>query len=173
MDPQWFDGSLSLCSLIIYQSTIGRIKVGPWKATNLQTLVLTKNNLDFLNSNTFTGLANLKTLDVSGNVDRLRMSEDALTPVGSLEFLVMADLGNFTMTGSFRNMQHLLNLDISCSLLKISSIDQFTNTSALRVLNMTESYLTAEDLFDKHTGTSLFSGLVSLQTLGTVGKLFK
>ncbi|XP_030839404.1 platelet glycoprotein V-like [Strongylocentrotus purpuratus] len=165
LDPQWFDGSLFLRSLVIDQSTIGRIKVGPWKATNLQTLVLSKNNIGFLNSNSFTGLANLKTLDVSGNGDRLRMSEDALTSVGSLEFLVMADMEKFSMTGSFRNMQNLLHLDISYSLLKISSIDQFTNTSGLRVLNMTESYLKAEDLVGKHTGTSLFSGLVSLQIL--------
>ncbi|XP_030839398.1 toll-like receptor 4 [Strongylocentrotus purpuratus] len=69
------------------------------------------------------------------------------------------------MKGSFRNMQNLLNLDISYSLLKMSSINQFTNTSALRVLNMSGSHLKAEDLVNIQTGTSLFSGLVSLQTL--------
>ena len=62
-------------------------------------------------------------------------------------------------------MQHLLNLDISYSPLKIASIDQFTNTSALRVLNMSGTHLKAEDLVDIQTGTSLFSGLVSLRTL--------
>ncbi|XP_030839394.1 toll-like receptor 4 [Strongylocentrotus purpuratus] len=93
------------------------------------------------------------------------MSEDALTSVGSLESLVMTDLRQFTMKGSFRNMQQLLYLDMSYSLLKMSSIDQFTNTSALRVLNMSGSHLKAEYLVDIQTGTSLFSGLVSLHIL--------
>eukprot|EP00057_Strongylocentrotus_purpuratus_P018898 XP_011673372.1 PREDICTED: leucine-rich repeat-containing G-protein coupled receptor 4-like [Strongylocentrotus purpuratus] len=165
LDPQWFDGSWFLRSLIIYQSGIGRIALGPWKAINLQTLVINKNNLGFLNHYTFTGLVNLKTLDVSGSVNSFGMSEDALTSVGSLELLVMSDVGKFTMEGSFRNMQHLINLDMSYSKLKISSIDQFAKASALRVLNMSGSYLKAQDLVDIHTGTSLFSGLVSLQTL--------
>eukprot|EP00057_Strongylocentrotus_purpuratus_P008194 XP_011662668.1 PREDICTED: toll-like receptor 4 [Strongylocentrotus purpuratus] len=150
---------------MIDQSGIGRIAFGPWKATNLQTLVLNRNNMGFINNYTFTGLANLKKLDVSGNENRFRMSEDALTTVGSLEFLVMADVGKFTMKGLFRNMQNLSNLDISYNRLEILSIDQFTTTSALRVLNMSGSHLKAEDLVDKQTGTSLFSGLVSLRTL--------
>ena len=165
LDPQWFDGSRFLQSLILHQSGIDRIMVGPWKATNLHTLVLTKNNLYSIYRDTITGLVNLKTLDVSGNFNNFRMSEDALTPVGSLEFLIMTDLGKFTMKGSFRNMQHLLHLDISYSPLEISSIDQFTNTSALKVLNMSGTHLKAEDLVDIQTGTSLFSGLVSLRTL--------
>ncbi|XP_030829775.1 slit homolog 1 protein-like [Strongylocentrotus purpuratus] len=165
LDPQWFDGSWFLRTLMIDQSGIGRIAFGPWKATNLQTLVLNRNNMGFINNYTFTGLANLKKLDVSGNENRFRMSEDALTTVGSLEFLVMADVGKFTMKGLFRNMQNLSNLDISYNRLEILSIDQFTTTSALRVLNMSGSHLKAEDLVDKQTGTSLFSGLVSLRTL--------
>ncbi|XP_030839399.1 toll-like receptor 13 [Strongylocentrotus purpuratus] len=165
LDPQWFDGSLFLRSLFIDQSGIRSIMVGPWKATNLQTLVLTRNNLDSLYHETFTGLSNLKALNLSRNANRFRMSEDALISVSSLEFLDMSNLKQFTMKCSFRNMQHLLNLDLSNNQLKISSRDQFTNTSALKVLDMSASHLKAEDLVDIQTGTSLFSGLVSLQTL--------
>eukprot|EP00057_Strongylocentrotus_purpuratus_P010673 XP_011665147.1 PREDICTED: toll-like receptor 13 [Strongylocentrotus purpuratus] len=165
LDPQWFYRSWFLRSLVVDQSGIRRIAVGPWKATNLQTLVLTNNDLHSLSHGTFNGLANLKTLIVSGNFNLFQMSEDALTSVGSLESLVMTDLRQFTMKGSFRNMQQLLYLDMSYSLLKMSSIDQFTNTSALRVLNMSGSHLKAEDLVDIQTGTSLFSGLVSLHIL--------
>ena len=173
LDPQWFDGSLFLRSLVIDQSGIRSILVGPWKATNLETLVLTNNNLYSLYNDTFTGLSNLKALNLSGNANRFRMSEDALILLGSLEFLDMSNLKQFTMKGSFRNIQHLLNLDMSYSQLKISSSDQFTNTSALRVLNMSASHLKAEDLVDIQTGTSLFSGLVSLQTLKLRKKLFR
>ena len=165
LDPKWFDISLFLRSLAIDQSGIRSILVGPWKATNLETLVLTNNDLYSLYDDTFNGLSNLKALNLSGNANRFRMSEDALILVGSLEFLDMSNLKQFTLKGSFRNIQHLLYLDMSYSQLKISSNDQFTNTSALRVLNMSASHLKAEDLVDIQTGTSLFSGLVSLQTL--------
>eukprot|EP00057_Strongylocentrotus_purpuratus_P022587 XP_011677061.1 PREDICTED: uncharacterized protein LOC105444467 [Strongylocentrotus purpuratus] len=50
---------------------------------------------------------------------------------------------------------------INCSVGKFN----FTSTSALRVLNMSGTHLKAEDLVDIQTGTSLFSGLVSLRTL--------
>eukprot|EP00057_Strongylocentrotus_purpuratus_P018931 XP_011673405.1 PREDICTED: leucine-rich repeat and immunoglobulin-like domain-containing nogo receptor-interacting protein 3 [Strongylocentrotus purpuratus] len=100
LDPQWFDGSRYLRNLILYKCGISRITVGPWNATNLQTLVLNKNNLGFLHHYTFTGLAKLKTLDVSGNANSLKLSEDALTSVGSLELLIMTDLGKFTMKAS-------------------------------------------------------------------------
>ncbi|XP_030839389.1 uncharacterized protein LOC115923186 [Strongylocentrotus purpuratus] len=97
LDPRWFDGSLYLRSLVIDQSAIRRITVGPWKTTNLQTLVLKNNDLHSLSHNTFNGLANLKTLDVSGNFNLFQMSKAALTSVGSLESLVMTDLRQFTM----------------------------------------------------------------------------
>ncbi|XP_030838807.1 slit homolog 2 protein-like [Strongylocentrotus purpuratus] len=165
LNPQWFDGSLFLRSLVIDQSGIRSITFRPWEVTNLQTLVLTKNFIKTLYHETFTGLENLKALNLSGNAKRLRILGDALTSVGSLELFDMSHSNEFTMKGSFKNMQNLLNLDISYSPLKISSIDQFTNTHALRVLNMSRSNLKVKDLVDLKTGTSLFSGLVSLRIL--------
>ena len=166
LDPQWFDGSQCLSTLTLYQSKIDEIKTIPWNATNLQTLILANNNLNSVNRNTFVGLKNLKFLDFSRN-KFLHMTVDTFEETNSLEEIIMLNLVEFTMTGSFRNMHQLVFLDMSYlhSRLKITSRGQFSNTSALRTLNLSRNYLEAEDLVQFKSNRSLFSGLVSLHTL--------
>ena len=175
LDPQWFDGSHHLNTLRFYQSNIDEIKTIPWNATNLQTLILAKNNLISVNRNTFVGLKNLKFLDFSRNYKPLDISDDAFDETSSLEKITMKDLVEFTMTGSFRNMNHLVFLDMSYlhSRLKIISRGQFSHTSALRTLDMCKTYINAEDLVQFESNRSLFSGLVSLHKLNLQNNLFK
>ena len=174
LDPQWFDGSHRLNTLRFYQSNIHEIKTIPWDATNLQTLMLAKNNLNSVNRNMFLGLKNLKFLDFTRNYNPLDISVDAFEETSSLEKVIMNNLVKFTMTGSFRNMQQLVLLDMSYlhSRLEISSLGQFTYTSALRTLNLSRTYIKAKDLVQLTSNTSLFSGLVSLHTLNLQHNLF-
>eukprot|EP00057_Strongylocentrotus_purpuratus_P021734 XP_011676208.1 PREDICTED: slit homolog 2 protein-like [Strongylocentrotus purpuratus] len=172
--PQWFHGSHSLSTLRLYQSNIHDIKNIPWNATNLQTLILAFNNLNSVNNNTFVGLKNLKCLDLTRNHNLLDISVDAFEETSSLEKIIMTDLVKFTMTGSFSNMHQLVSLDMSylSSRLEINSRGQFSHTSALRTLNLSSTYIKAEDLVQFKSNGSLFSGLVSLHTLKLQKNLF-
>ena len=173
LDPQWFDGSHRLSTLTIYQSNIDEIKTIPWNATNLQTLILANNNLNSVNRNTFAGLRNLKCIDFTRNYP-LTISVDAFEENISLEKIIMKNLVEFTMTGSFRNLHQLTFLDMSYlhSRLEVTSRGQFTYTSALRSLNMCRTYIKAEDLVQLKSNISLFSGLVSLHTLKLAHNFF-
>ncbi|XP_030846865.1 slit homolog 1 protein-like [Strongylocentrotus purpuratus] len=163
-----------ITTLRLYQSNIHEIKTVPWNATNLQTLNLANNNLISVNRNTFVGLRNLKFLDLSRNHNPLDISVDAFEETSSLEKIIMKDLVKFTMTGSFRNMHQLVFLDMSylSSRLEITSHDQFSHTSALRILNLSRTKIKAEDLVQLQSNRPLFSGLVSLRTLKLPLNLF-
>eukprot|EP00057_Strongylocentrotus_purpuratus_P016049 XP_011670523.1 PREDICTED: protein slit-like [Strongylocentrotus purpuratus] len=166
LDPQWFDGSHRLSTLTFYRSNINEIKTIPWNVTNLQTLILIDNKLNFVTKNTFVGLKNLKFLDFSMN-NPLEISVDAFEETVSLKKIIMQNLAKFTMTGSFRNMHQLTFLDMSYlhSRLEVTSWDQFSHTWALRTLNLSKTKIIAEDLVHSKSNRSLFSGLVSLYTL--------
>ncbi|XP_030847500.1 slit homolog 2 protein-like [Strongylocentrotus purpuratus] len=166
LDPQWFDGSHRLSTLTFYQSKIDDIKTIPWNVTNLQTLILANNNLNSVNRNTFVGLRNLKCIDFTMNYP-LTISVDAFEENISLEKIIMQNLAKFTMTGSFRNMHQLVFLDMSYlhTRLEITSDGQFSHTSALRTLILSQTKIIAEDLVHSKSNRSLFSGLVSLYTL--------
>ena len=147
LDPQWFDGSYRLSTLTFYQSNIDEIKIIPWNATNLQTLILIDNNIRFVNNTTFVGLNNLKNVDFSLN-KYLHFSVDAFEETSSLEKIRMNNLVKFTMAGCFRNMHQLVFLDMSYlhTRLEITSCGQFSHTSALRTLNLSSTKIKAKDL---------------------------
>ena len=173
LHPQWFDGSHRLSTLTFYQSNIHDIKNIPWNATNLQTLILKNNNLHSVNKKKFVGLKNLKFLDFSMN-KFLDISVDAFDETCSLEKIIMQNLDKFTMTGLFRNMHQLVILDMSYlhSRLKFTSCCQFSQTLALRTLDLSRTKIKAEDLVQFESNRSLFSGLVSLHTLQLQKNLF-
>eukprot|EP00057_Strongylocentrotus_purpuratus_P014266 XP_011668740.1 PREDICTED: insulin-like growth factor-binding protein complex acid labile subunit [Strongylocentrotus purpuratus] len=156
LDPQWFDGSLFLRSLFIDQSGIRSIMVGPWKATNLQTLVLTRNNLDSLYHETFTGLSNLKALNLSRNANRFRMSEDALISTLILRYNSLDTL--HALSGIFTPLGSLVELDLtSCRIRQVAS-GTFANLTTLLQLCLPENKITS-------ISKDAFQGLHNLRVL--------
>ncbi|XP_011661534.2 toll-like receptor 13 [Strongylocentrotus purpuratus] len=188
LNPQWFDGSLFLRSLVIDQSGIRSITFRPWEVTNLQTLVLTKNFIKTLYHETFTGLENLKALNLSGNAKRLRILGDALTSVGSLELFDMSHSNEFTMKGLvslrilklrqnslntthalpgiFTPLRNLVELDLTSCCIKQVASRTFANLTTLLQLSLQDNDLTS-------IPKDAFQGLQNLQVLRLQNNLIK
>ncbi|XP_030846873.1 toll-like receptor 3 [Strongylocentrotus purpuratus] len=140
----------------------------------LTKLYLRSNKLITIPKYALDGFENLQVLDI-GNNQLSSFHNESFCGLKSLVNLRLAANKIKTLQrGSFACAEKLENIDLSrndlsvldpqCRL-EINSCGQFSHTSALRTLNLSRTKIKAEDLVQRKSNRSLFSGLVSLRTL--------
>ena len=169
MDPATFAGCSSLVYIDFFKGEITDIKSNRWNTTSLERIELNLNYIRSIEGHTFSGLSSLKVLNVSGNADLRRIAPNAFSETYNLEVLKLSDVHSLSLDGTLSHMTKLQELVLSYLKLEIASVYQFTNTSSLRTLTLSYAHLVTEDLIDKKTSSSLFSGLTSLQALTLKG----
>nr|XP_054753236.1 protein artichoke-like [Lytechinus pictus] len=166
--PKSFNGMPKIQSVLLSHNSIKDLNRGrqAWTLRTLQSIDFSFNDITSIGKDSFTGLINLKDLNLSSN-QIIYFSPIAFAEQFKLSRLYLTNEKTLYLEKTFKQLHSLTFLDLSNSPIKISKhqTEQFINLTKLQELRMEMAQLSDTDLYHSQRNESLFTGLCSLKKL--------